>query len=74
MAFEYAKLRGKIREVFNSQAAFAAAMHISTTTLSNKLNGKIDFSQSEIHQAIDLLGLSQVDVTAYFFTPKVQKL
>ena len=74
MAFEYAKLRGKIREVFNSQAAFAAAMNISETTLSHKMTGKIDFSQSEIHQAARLLGLGREEITTYFFTPKVQKL
>lgn len=71
MAFEYAKLRGKIREKFHSQAAFAAAMHISPTTLSYKLAGKIDFSQTEIQLAVRLLEIRQAEITSYFFTPKV---
>lgn len=37
--FDYSKLRGKIKEVFGTQAKFAKAMGMSTVTLSAKLNG-----------------------------------
>ena len=36
--FDYSKLRGKIKEVFGTQAKFAKAMGMSTVTLSAKLN------------------------------------
>ena len=71
MNFNHAKLRGKIREVFGTQKDFAAAMRISPTTLSHKLTCKIDFSQTEIRRAVNLLGLQQKDIITYFFTPKV---
>ena len=39
--FDYSKLRGKIKEVFGTQAKFAKAMGMSTVTLSAKLNGTV---------------------------------
>ena len=41
MAFDYSKLRGKIIELFGTQACFAAAMGWSERTLSLKMNGVI---------------------------------
>jgi len=71
--FDYSKLRGKIREIFKTQSAFAEAMGISSTSLSAKLNNKIEFSQKEIDRAVDLLKIEKEDIPAYFFTPKVQE-
>lgn len=72
MVFEYSKLRGRIREVFNTQEAFAEAMDLSTTSLSAKLNHKVEFSQNEISKAAELLNINPEEIPAYFFTPKVQ--
>jgi hypothetical protein len=69
----YAKLRGKIREVFGTQEAFAVAMGMSTVTLSQKLNGKLEWKTSEIANACDLLGIPLKDNPAYFFIRKVKK-
>lgn len=72
-SFNYRKLKGRIREIFNTQSAFAEAMGISTTSLSAKLNNKIEFSQKEIDKASDLLKIKKEEIPIYFFTPEVQE-
>ncbi len=73
MAFDYSKLRGKIREIFKTQSAFAEAMGMSSTSLSAKLNNNVEFSQKEIDKAVDLLKIEKEDIPAYFFTLEVQE-
>jgi transcriptional regulator with XRE-family HTH domain len=63
----YAKLRGKIREVFGTQYAFAAAMGVSSVTISQRLNGKVEWKTNEIAKACELLGISLEEVAQYFF-------
>lgn len=66
----YAKLRGKIREVFGTQEAFAEAMGMSTVTLSQRLNNKVEWKTNEIAMACELLGIPLEEVAAYFFYRK----
>jgi len=68
--FDYSKLRGKIKEVFGTQAAFAAEVPMSTVSLSEKLNNKVQFSQKEIDKACDRLQIAKEEIPIYFFTPK----
>lgn len=72
--FDYSKMRGKIREKFGTQNAFAKAMEFSSATLSDKLNNKVQWNQKEIDKAAELLEISKEDIVAYFFTEKVQLL
>lgn len=74
MAFDYNKLRGRIVEKYGSQIEFAKAMDWSERTLSKKINGKIPWKQTDICNAIRLLGLSENDIQEYFFTMKVQNI
>ena len=73
MAFDYSKLRGKIREIFKTQSNFAKAMGMSDTSLSAKLNNNIEFSQREIEKAIELLKVTNEEIPVYFFTLEVQE-
>lgn len=73
MDFNYSKLRGKIREIFNTQSAFSKAMGMSTTSLSVKLNNNVEFTQKEIEKAVYLLKIDKEELPAYFFTLEVQK-
>lgn len=57
----FARLRGAIREKFGTQAAFAKAMNMHTSTLSSKLRGKTDWTRQEMEDACKLLGVS-VDI------------
>ena len=68
MCANYSKLRGKIKEVFGSQDAFASAIGMDRSTLSLKLNGKSDWTRQEIEDACVLLHIPVVEVHAYFFT------
>lgn len=72
MAFDYSKLRGKIREVFGTQSKFATAMGLSNVSLSAKLNNNIAFTQSEINRACKLLSIPLEFIPIYFFTEKVK--
>lgn len=63
----YAKLRGKIREVFSTHEAFAAAMGISEASLSKKLNGHTEWKREEIVKACELLGIPLEAAHEYFF-------
>ena len=71
VGFSYNKLKGKIKEVFGTQEAFAKALGIGRTSLYSKLNNNTEFTQSEMLKSLELLGLAKGDVDTYFFTPKV---
>lgn len=73
MAFDYSKLRGKIREIFKTQEKFANTMGLSTTSLSAKLNNKVEWKPSEIDKACELLKIDKEDIPVYFFTLEVQE-
>ncbi len=69
----HAKLRGKIKEVFETQDAFAEAMGMDRSTMSLKLNDKSNWTSDEIVRACDLLGISCERLHLYFFSAKVLK-
>ena len=63
----YGMLRERIRKVFNTQHEFAAAMGRNVAVINAKLNGKTDWTSSEIEKACILLGISIGDLPNYFF-------
>lgn len=64
----YAKLRGKIREVFGTNKAFADEMKMDNSSLSFKLNNKAPWKREEIEKACLLLNIPIEEVHIYFFT------
>lgn len=64
---ENAKLKGKIKETFGTQARFAEALGKDQSTISQKLAGKTDWTASEIKESCILLGISFEDVKDYYF-------
>lgn len=73
--YNFDKLKGKIKEVFNTQNEFADALGIAPNTLSSKLNNQSDFSSNEISKATKLLNISSpVEAWNIFFTQEVEKL
>ena len=62
------KLRGRIRECYETQAAFAEALKMSPATLSKKLMGQTEWTRQEIENASTLLAIPAEEIPAYFFT------
>ena len=73
MSWDYSKLRGRIKEKFNTLDSFAEALGMSRTSLSQRLNNQLEFSQNEIAKALVLLDEDEVNMVDFFYTPKVQK-
>ena len=71
--YDYSKLRGKIKEVCETQDCFAEKLGIGRVSLSQRLNNVLDFSQSEMYRTCDILGIKKEEIPVYFFTLKVQK-
>jgi hypothetical protein len=66
----YAKLRGKIKEVFGTQEAFAAAIGLNYTSVSAKLNNKTEWTRTQIMAACSVLGIPLENAPEYFFCKK----
>lgn len=71
MKFDYSKLRGKIKEIYDTQDRFAKDLNMGRTALSQRLNNHSNFSQKEISGACVLLNLSIEEIPEYFFKQKV---
>ena len=72
MKFDYSKLRGRIRERFETQKHFADALEVAVNTLSFKLNNKVSWTQREILISCRLLNIEEIEMASYFFKEKVQ--
>lgn len=68
ITYNYSKLLGKIKEIYDTQEKFSQALGIGRVSLSQRLNGKLEFSQNEILRASELLNIRKKDIPLYFFT------
>ena len=73
IVFDFSKLRGRIKEMFGTQTAFANEIPMNDATLSNKLNNNVEFSPKEIIKSCILLNIEFEKIPIYFFTLKIQK-
>lgn len=63
----YGALREEIRAKFGTIGAFADAMGKDRSTISQKLNGLVSWTQDEMETASELLGFPKSDIPKYFF-------
>ncbi|KWT48851.1 repressor [Lactococcus lactis] len=70
--FDYSKLLGKVVETYGTQQSFSLALGMSQRSLSEKLNNKRTWKQSDIVKSAKLLGISNSEIGIYFFKTKVQ--
>ena len=70
--FDYSKLKGRIKEVFGTQAKFADAIGLSDVSVSNKLNNLVDWGQEDMVNSMEVLMLPITDIGLYFFTEMVE--
>lgn len=66
-SYDYSKLRGAIKEKYNTQERFAKQLNISKAMLSCKLNNHAQFTQDEIKMATKLLNIPPNEIATYFF-------
>lgn len=71
MKFNYLKLQGRIKEKGLNQSDVAAAIGLTASTFSIKIGNKSAFTQKEIKQMSNLLGIDSADIGSYFFTLEV---
>lgn len=71
--YDYRKLRGRIKEKFGTQSAFAKAVGLSDVSVSNKLNNNVEWGQEEIERSVSVLNIEHSDIHSYFFTHEVEK-
>ena len=67
MSFKYNKLRGRIIEIFGSQAKFAEKIGQSEQIVTAKLAGRSSFTQDNIVTWSEALDIDQNDIGSYFF-------
>lgn len=72
MEFDFSKLLGRIIEKFGTRSAFATAMDLADSALSNRINNKVPFDTAEIYMACELLDIEPQDIPVYFFAVKVR--
>lgn len=63
----YSDLRGLIRAKYKTQANFAHALGIGESAVNAKLNGRTDFTRTEIEKSCVLLGIPFSKAGNYFF-------
>ena len=68
---DYRKLKGRIKEVFDTQDAFAKALGMSCVSLNLKVNDRREWTTGEIVKACELLNIPLTDAHLYFFIAKV---
>lgn len=71
MTFDYNKLRGKIKEVYGTQENFSTHVDMGRTSLSQKLNNQVEFTQKEILDSCHALNIDLKEISLYFFTEVV---
>lgn len=73
--YDYSKLKGRITEKLGSLKRYAELLNISDTSISNKLNNKVPFTQDEILRSADedVLDIDLDNIKLYFFSKKVGK-
>lgn len=63
----YKKLKLKIKEVYDTQEAFAEVMGVGRTALNQRLNGVSQWKSTEIVKACEKLNIPIEDAHLYFF-------
>ena len=71
--YDFSKLRGRIIEKYGNISNFVKETSLSEPTVYNKLNGQIEFKQSEILEFCNILNISDQEIHIYFFTIIVKK-
>lgn len=64
---ELVELKGLIRERKSNYETLAKQLKMSTSAISNKINGKSVFNILEAEKISEILNIDKNDITRYFF-------
>ncbi len=72
--YDYNDLRGRIRAKLGSEQKYAEKIGRSNASISDRLNNKVDFTQTDIEKSCseEVLDIDKTEVGHYFFTRKVE--
>lgn len=68
------RVNDRIAQMGYSKQGIANRLEISVGSLSNKLNGKTEFTLSEARKLAFLLGISRKDIIEFFYANEVGKM
>lgn len=68
MSYNYSMLLGRMREKSITQDVLAKSIGLQPATLSQKLNNKAKFKQTEISNICGILEIADNEIGRYFFT------
>lgn len=68
MPYSYIKLKKRIKDLYGSQVNFSNEIGLSKNAVSKKLRGKTEFSQSDVRQWAELLGIDRSEYGEFFYT------
>lgn len=71
MQFDYSLLKGRIRQVLNTDKNFAAAINRTPQFVSSVLTGKSHFAPQDIIKACEVLNIKPEEIGDFFYTLKV---
>lgn len=69
--YDYSKLLGKIKEKYGTQKEFAKALGVGNTSLNQRLNNHLEWTQDEMKKTMILFNEPLNKINEYFFTKKV---
>jgi len=73
--YNYNKLRGLIKQYFDTQSKYAEYLGIGSTTLNSRLNGETFFTQLEIEKSIKAFNLTTAeDFEQTFFCKTITEI
>ncbi|MBR3771348.1 MAG: DUF739 family protein [Clostridium sp.] len=67
LQYDYSKLTGLIKECYETQERFAEAIGMGRVSLSQRLNNKMEFRQSEIRKIMEVLEIPSAALGIYFY-------
>ncbi len=68
---DYSLLKGRIKKIYGNQESFADVLGRTVTQVSNKLNGKADFTVTDVKRWCSLLSIPVDEIHKYFFCEEV---
>lgn len=68
MIYDYSKLRGRIVEKYGSMSRFAEEIGISKNSMSKRMTGITQFSQSDVELWCRLLDIGNEEIPDFFYT------